>query len=54
MDQAELIKTIEKAAREETWVLDLSDKGITQLPEQIGQLGGLRKLVLRSYLTTQG
>ncbi len=44
MDQAELVKVIDKAAREGAAKLDLSEKGITQLPEQIGQLANLRTL----------
>ncbi len=46
MDQAELIAVIEKAARQLAEVLDLSHEGITQLPEQIGQLVDLRELHL--------
>jgi len=46
MDQAELIALIEKAAREGSTDLDLSREGITQLPEQIGQLVNLESLDL--------
>ena len=46
MDQAELIKIIEKAAREQYTTLDLSGRGITQLPENIGRLTKLQKLGL--------
>ncbi len=46
MDQVELLAIIEKAAREGALSLDLSAKGITQLPEQIGQLTNLQLLHL--------
>ncbi len=46
MDQARLIAEIENAAREGAKELDLSDEGITQLPEQIGQLVNLQTLLL--------
>lgn len=53
MDQAKLIAIIENAAREGAERLVLSHKGITQLPEQIGQLVHLRTLDLRdNQLTT--
>jgi len=51
MDQAELIKIIEKAARDGVKKLDLSSKGITELPEQISQLVNLQELQLISRAT---
>ncbi len=46
MDQKELIKIIEKAAREGAKNLELRGEGITQLPKQIGQLIHLQHLDL--------
>ncbi len=46
MDQAELIKVIEKAAREGARKLDLTGRGINQLPEQVGSLTSLQELYL--------
>jgi len=43
-DRAELIKIIDKAAREGATTLDLSGKGITEIPECIGQLTNLQQL----------
>jgi len=43
-DRAELIEIIEKAAREGVTRLDLSGKGITEIPECIGQLTNLQTL----------
>lgn len=48
MDEKELLARIEKAAREKTINLDLSDKGIKELPAEIGQLTRLTGLYLES------
>ncbi len=45
-DRAELIEIIEKAAREGVTELDLSGKGITEIPDCIGQLTNLQTLDL--------
>ncbi|MEQ9485810.1 leucine-rich repeat domain-containing protein [Coleofasciculus sp. F4-SAH-05] len=46
MDRAELVEIIDKAAREGVTQLDLSGKGITEIPECIGQLTNLKWLYL--------
>ena len=46
MTPEELLTTIAQAAREGWERLDLSDRGITDFPDEIGQLGNLRKLDL--------
>jgi internalin A len=47
VDQQELLDLIETAAREGRTELDLSSKGLTELPPQIGQLIQLQSLNLR-------
>ena len=44
MTRAELLAIIEQARRENWEELDLSNKGITELPPEIGQLKNLKKL----------
>jgi hypothetical protein len=46
MDQKQLLEIIKKAAREGAPELDLSSKGITSLPAEIGQLTRLSRLYL--------
>jgi internalin A len=46
MEQNELIKVIKKAARKGAMTLDLSNRGITELPKEIGQLVNLQELNL--------
>jgi len=48
MKKRELLQTIERAAKEGWTELDLSDKGLTELPPQIGRLTKLEKLDLSS------
>ncbi|MEQ9623860.1 hypothetical protein [Coleofasciculus chthonoplastes] len=45
-DRAELLEIIDKAAREGVTRLDLSGKGITEIPDCIGQLTNLQQLIL--------
>ncbi len=47
MDEKELLRTIQQAAREGWTELDLSEKGLTVLPPEIGQLTNLTALNLR-------
>ena len=44
MTREELLAIIEQARREKWEELDLSSKGITELPPKIGQLKNLKKL----------
>ncbi|BAY85851.1 Miro domain-containing protein [Calothrix parasitica NIES-267] len=46
MTEEELLQVIEKAAAEEWEELDLSGKGLTVLPPEIGKLKQLKKLIL--------
>jgi len=47
MTREEVLDVIERAARERATELDLRRRGITELPEEIGQLGSLQVLDLR-------
>ena len=47
MTREELLAIIEQAAHEGATELDLSGKGITELPDEIGKLVNLRELSLR-------
>jgi internalin A len=49
MTEAELLKVIEQAATEGAAELDLSGKGLTVLPFEIGKLTQLKKLILSKY-----
>jgi len=53
MKKRELLQTIERAAQEGWTELDLSDKGLTELPPQIGRLTKLEKLDLSSSYDTE-
>jgi energy-coupling factor transporter ATP-binding protein EcfA2 len=53
MTRAELLAIIEQARRENWEVLDLCDKGIAELPPEIGQLKKLKKLMLFQNKLTQ-
>ena len=44
MDRAELLKIIDRAAHAGATVLDLSNKGLEELPPEIGALTGLKRL----------
>ena len=46
MDKKELLRIIDEAAREGARALELIDKGIPELPPEIGQLTKLQRLVL--------
>src|SRR5215207_5566414 len=46
MDQEELRRMIEQAAKDERASLDLSGKGLVWLPPEIGQLTSLKRLFL--------
>jgi internalin A len=46
MTKEELLKIIKQAAKDGVTTLDLSNKGITELPPEIGQLTQLTKLIL--------
>lgn len=48
MDENELLQIIEKAVREKAALLDLSGKGITSLPAEIGKLTNLTALLLHN------
>ena len=48
MTKDELLRIIDQAAQENWEELDLSDKGLTELPPEIGQLTKLKKLNLRN------
>ncbi|MFN6570867.1 COR domain-containing protein [Dendronalium sp. ChiSLP03b] len=52
MINRELLKTIEKAAKDKVTKLDLSHKGLITLPAEIGQLSNLSKLSLYSNRLT--
>ncbi|MFN6439842.1 MAG: COR domain-containing protein [Nostoc sp. DedSLP01] len=53
MTNEELLEIIEEAVRAKATMLDLSDKGLTKLPAEIGQLSNLSQLYLNSnQLTT--
>ncbi|MEQ9372540.1 MAG: leucine-rich repeat protein [Coleofasciculus chthonoplastes F3-SA18-01] len=52
-DRAELLDIIDKAAREGATTLDLSGKGITEIPECIGQLTNLQQLDLSENQITE-
>ena len=52
MDKNELLKIIEKAAREKTIYLSLSNRDITKLPAEIGKLTDLTRLDLSSNKLT--
>ncbi|MCK6628610.1 MAG: leucine-rich repeat domain-containing protein [Anaerolineae bacterium] len=52
MTDEELLQLIEQAARDKVTLLNLSSKGLTKLPPEIGQLTDLRVLDLsRNQLT---
>ena len=44
MTKKELLKVIEQAARENATELDLNNKGLTELPQESGQLTKLARL----------
>ncbi|WP_104908849.1 leucine-rich repeat domain-containing protein [Nostoc sp. 'Lobaria pulmonaria (5183) cyanobiont'] len=48
MTNEELLQIIQKAARDKVTELDLSGKGLTTLPPEIGQLTNLRSLHLHN------
>ena len=48
MDKKELLQVIEQATKEEWTELDLSDKGLTELPPEIGRLTHLTQLNISS------
>jgi Leucine-rich repeat (LRR) protein len=53
MTRQQLLDIIAQAAREGWTEIDLRDKGISELPDEIGQLTNLQKLVFtRDRLTT--
>ncbi|MFP4575990.1 MAG: leucine-rich repeat domain-containing protein, partial [Coleofasciculus sp.] len=52
-DRAELLEIIDKAAREGVTELDLSGKGITEIPDCIGQLTNLQKLYFEENQITE-
>ncbi|GAB1539352.1 hypothetical protein NUACC21_20180 [Scytonema sp. NUACC21] len=49
MTEAELLEVIEQAATEGATELDLSGKGLSFLPSEIGKLSELQKLILGKY-----
>jgi internalin A len=53
MTRDELLHLLERAEQEQARVLDLSGKGITQLPAEIGHLTGLTRLDLSQNRLTQ-
>ncbi|NER98009.1 MAG: hypothetical protein F6J86_29885 [Symploca sp. SIO1B1] len=53
MADAELLKIIAKAAREGATELDLSSKGITKIPQEIGELTNLQSLDFRDNHITE-
>lgn len=53
MSRKELLKIIEEAARDGREALSLYDKGITELPDEIGQLSELRTFDLRGNQLTK-
>ncbi len=52
MKKKELLKIINKVVRDKTETLDLSEKNITKLPPEIGQLTNLTRLYLHSNQLT--
>jgi Leucine-rich repeat (LRR) protein len=48
MTDEELLKVIEQAAKDEITSLNLSEKELTELPKEIGQLTNLTELFLDS------